>query len=141
MDSPPTDGRTGGGSRPPRTCLEISPPALQGCAVLSCCFFYFKMHEHEGHFASLGCLGGLLGGSWGAFWCSWGVWGGLWRGLGEVLEGFGGPWTPKLIKSRWYKLGGSHFGESKCVKNHYKPFSKTSWSSEGVLTMLLIDLS
>ena len=72
------------------------------------------MHENDGHFASLGCLGGLLGGSWGAFWCSWRVLGGLWRGLGGVLEGFGGPWTPKLIKcqkkSKNWVLGVTFWG-------------------------------
>ena len=86
------------------------------------------MYEDEGHFASLGCLGGLLGGSWGAFWCPWEVWGGLWRGLGEVLEGFGGPWTPKLIKSQknvaGTNLGGHILGGQNVSKINKNRFQK-----------------
>ena len=50
----------------------------------------------------LGCFGGLLGGSWGPFWCPWGVWGGSWERSGGVLEGLGGPWTPKVKKITFF---------------------------------------
>ena len=80
--------------------------------------------------ASRGCLGRLFG-VLGAF-------GGV---PGEVWGSLGRPWRGLGAKNQKNKNKTFCFGTPKWTKNHEKSFPKAFWSSEGVLSMLLIALS